>query len=187
MYRFAFRPFHRFIRDDRGSVLVEALMVLPVLIWAHAALFVYWDAYRTINDMQKATYSISDLISRNQTTVNAAYLDGMRTTLNYLLQEDVPAGMRTTSFRWDEADSRYEVIWSKSSDFEAPALTDSSIAALANRLPVMSDGDSAILVETSLPYRPPLNFGINAQVMHQFIVTRPRFLPRICYDGIPCS
>ncbi|MFV0490908.1 MAG: TadE/TadG family type IV pilus assembly protein [Pseudorhodobacter sp.] len=181
------RIFYHFARDCRGSIIVEALLVLPVLIWAHAALFVYWDAYRTINEMQKATYSISDLISRTQLTVDDAYLDGIHETLNYILNENDNVTMRVTSFLWDEADAHYKVIWSHGSNPGPPALTNETIKPLASKLPDMSDGDSAILVETTLTYEPPLNFGLNTQSMQQFIVTRPRFLPKICHSGVPCS
>ena len=181
------RPFRRFHRDDRGSVTLEAMIVLPLLIWAHAALFVYWDAFRTINTVQKASYTISDLISRQQGSVNNAYLNGMRSTMAYLMDDDQPATMRITSYRWSGNRNRYEVIWSNSNVPGKPALTTASLAALVSGLPDMSDGDSAILLETRVPYNPPLRFGLSPTDIEQFIVTRPRFLPRICHTGFACT
>ncbi|MBL4916025.1 TadE/TadG family type IV pilus assembly protein [Szabonella alba] len=180
-------PFRRFARDDRGSVTLEAVIVLPVLIWAHAALFAYWDVYRTINTVQKASYTISDLISRQQGSVNNAYLNGMRSTLAYLLDDDQDATMRITSYRWSENRNRYEVIWSNSDMPGKPALTTGTIAELTGALPEMADGDSAILVETEVPYIPALRFGLSPTDIEQFIVTRPRFLTRICHTGYSCS
>jgi Flp pilus assembly protein TadG len=74
----------RFARDEKGSLVVEAIIVMPMFVWAYAGLFVYWDAYRSINTVQKASYTISDLISRSQASVNDAYIAGMATTFNTL-------------------------------------------------------------------------------------------------------
>ena len=181
------RQCRRFARDEGGNVVLETLIALPMLIWAHAALFAYWDAYRTINTVQKAAYTISDLISRQQGSVNNAYLTGMQSTMNYLLDDDQAGTMRITSYRWNGTDNRYEVIWSNSNIGGKPALTTTSIASLVSGLPNMADGDSAILLETRVPYTPPLRFGLEPTDIEQFIVTRPRFLPRICHVDFPCS
>ncbi|MFN3822575.1 MAG: TadE/TadG family type IV pilus assembly protein [Pseudorhodobacter sp.] len=181
------RQCRRFAKDEGGNVILETLIALPMLIWAHAALFAYWDAYRTINTVQKAAYTVSDLISRQQGSVNNAYLNGMRTTMNYLLDDDQAGTMRITSYRWSEINDRYEVIWSNSNISGKPALTTAAIANLTGALPNMSDGDSAILLETRVPYTPPLRFGLEPTNIEQFIVTRPRFLPRICHVSFPCT
>ena len=36
-------------------------------------------------------------------------------------------------------------------------------------------------------FLPAFNVGIGDQTIKQFIVTRPRFVPRICLTGVPCS
>ena len=54
----------RFRRDERGSVIAEMVITLPMLIWAYMAMYVYWDAFRMINSVQKASYTISDMVSR---------------------------------------------------------------------------------------------------------------------------
>lgn len=180
------RQCRRFARDEGGNVVLETLIALPMLIWAHAALFAYWDAYRTINTVQKAAYTISDLISRQQGSVDNAYINGMRSTMNYLLDDDQAGTMRITSYRWSQTNNRYEVIWSNSSIAGKPALTTTSIATLVSGLPAMADGDTAILLETQVPYTPPLRFGLEAMNIEEFIVTRPRFLPRICHVDFPC-
>ena len=66
------------------------------------------------------------------------------------------------------------------------ALTTADLAGLVARLPTMSDGDSAILLETRVPYTPPLSFGLEPTTIEQFIVTRPRFLPKICHTSFAC-
>ena len=177
---------HRFARDEKGSLVVEAVMVLPALIWAYAGLFAYWDAYRSINTVQKASYTISDLISRSQTSVNDAYLGGMRTAMNTMLAGDQAGDIRVTSYRWSGPRDRYEVIFSRSPNNAMAPLNNSNLASLSDRLPTMSDGDSAVLVETRIPYTPPVAFGLTPAVLEQFIVTRPRFLPKLCHTSFSC-
>lgn len=78
---------HRFGRDEKGSLFVDAIIVMPMFVWGYAGMFVYWDAYRAINTVQKASYSVSDLVSRNQNTngIDDAYITGMRTAFNRML------------------------------------------------------------------------------------------------------
>ena len=63
-----------FAKDESGILLAETLILLPLLIWAFLALFVYWDAFRTINVSQKAAYSIADLMSR-QGEIKQPFID----------------------------------------------------------------------------------------------------------------
>jgi hypothetical protein len=66
------------------------------------------------------------------------------------------------------------------------ALTTANLADLTTHLPIMSDGDSAILVETTVPYTPPVSYGLEPSTIDQFIVTRPRFLPKLCHTSFSC-
>jgi Flp pilus assembly protein TadG len=219
-----------FRRDENGSLVAEAVIVLPLLIWVYLALFVYWDAYRSINTSQKAAYTISDMISREmkETPLTPAYIAGMRSLMNYLIDKDQAVKLRVSSVTWSQARNRYEVDWSVSPDAAFPLLTTSNIVAVTNRIPTLSDGDHVIIVETSVTYHPLANgFGWVADLnsfdwsfqdyvgkrndgsqmfqknadpgtpqvkqnvkdmeLKQFIVTRPRFSPKLCMQGFTCS
>jgi len=177
----------RFARDEGGNLVVEAVLVLPIMLWAYAAMFVYWDAYQSINTVQKAAYTVTDLVTRQQGSVDDSFIDGMRGTMDYLIETPGAAKMRVTSFRWSEANDRYEVIWSRSPGSALTQLTTSSIAALTAKLPTMSDGDSAVLVEANVNYTPPMRFGLEPNVINQFVVSRPRYLPKICHVDVNCG
>ena len=43
----------RFREDQSGTLIAEAVIVLPMMLWAYLAMFVYWDAYRSINSAKK--------------------------------------------------------------------------------------------------------------------------------------
>ena len=66
-------------------------------------------------------------------------------------------------------------------------LTTATIAYYANRIPEMADGDRVIIVETEVSYHPAFDVGMNDEVLKQFVVTRPRFIPKLCMTGVTCS
>jgi len=181
------RPFARFARDEKGSVITEAVLVLPIMLWAVFALFTLWDSFRSVNVVQKASYTVSDAISREMNPVSMTYLTGLRDTMDYMLDNDQDVRMRITSVTWSEARNRFEVAWSRSPGNAIPQLTTSTLQAFAPRIPTMSDGDFAMLVETEVDHTPVFRVGLMAdQTFREFIVTRPRFVPKICLTGTIC-
>jgi len=167
-----------FVRDEKGTVMAEGLVMMPMLVWAYLSMFVFWDAYRTMNAVQKASYVVSDMISR-ELSVTPTYLSGLDNVMEYLLGTNEAASMRVTSIVWDAADNRFEVLWSRGVSGGMTALTTASLQTLAPRLPAMSDGDTVVLVETSVIYSTAMNVGIDDVAFSEFIVTRPRFANRI--------
>jgi Flp pilus assembly protein TadG len=179
----------RFRRDQRGVLMAEGLITLPLLLWAYLALFVYWDAYRAINSAQKAAYTLSDMISRemNTTPMTPSYITGMRNLMQYLIGNSQVVSLRVTSVTYSSARGRFEVDWSVSPSSALAALTTGTLAAVKDRIPMMADGDHAIIVETKVPYQPAFDVGLSDTVLEQFVVTRPRFAPKLCMSGFSCS
>ena len=179
------RRLARFFNDERGSVVAEAVIVLPMLLWAYIALFVYWDAFRSTNTVQKAAYTLSDMISREQSKVGiqTSYINGMKQVMNYLIDDDQDPRLRVSSIYWSPGDNQFEVQWSRSPNNQMTPLTTTSLQHYASALPVLAPGDTQILVETQVDYLPAFNVGMPNQVFRQFIVTRPRFRTCILMDG----
>lgn len=185
----------RFGRDDEGNLVLEAVLVMPFMLWAYAGLFVYWDAFRSINAVQKAAYTVSDMISREQQTITPAYLAGMDTIIERLIDLDQDVSMRVTSVlcngqgedKCDETVGQNEVHWSVSPGGAMTPLTTTALQAMESRIPEMSDGDHVVIVEVTVSYTPSFNVGVSDMDIEQFIVTRPRFVPRICMQGFACS
>lgn len=178
---------NRFHRDERGSVVAEMVITLPLLIWAYMAMYVYWDAFRMINSVQKATYTISDMVSREMLPINTAYINGLRDSMNYLVREDSSVKMRITSITYSQINSRYEVHWSRSPGNVVPQLTTANLAGMTSKIPILADGDFVVLVETWVTYTPLFDVGLDNTEMSQFIITRPRFVPKICLTGMSCT
>ena len=177
----------RFGRDEAGSVVAEAVIVLPLFLWAYIALFVYWDSFRSMNTVQKAAYTISDMISREKVGKTTAYINGVQKILEYLIDDDQSAKLRITEVTWSNTNKRYEVHWSRSPNNALTPLTTGSLQALAYQIPIMSAGDYVIVVEVKVDYKPSFDIGMPNQVFNEFIVTRPRFAPCIPMDtaGVP--
>lgn len=177
------RMINRLRRDESGYMVVEAVLVLPMMLWAFLALYSFWDAYRAATTIQKAAYSISDLISREQRPVNAAFINGMRNAMNQMIPPRLDTELRVTSVEWNETDARFEAQWSCVSGSAAPKLTTASLVDVASKIPGMADGNTVILVETWVDYEPALDIGVTEKRVGQFIVTRPRYQPRIGLTG----
>lgn len=178
----------RFLRqDESGTLMAEAVLVLPFMLWSYLALFVYWDSYRAVNTVQKAAYTVSDMISREMVSVTEAYIVGMDAMMEYLIDQDQDARTRVSEITWSQINNRYEVFWSRSPHNAMPQLTTESLGTIADRLPVLADGDHVVLVEVAVDYKPSFNVGLGNQTIEQFIVTRPRFVPRVCLTTAPCS
>jgi Flp pilus assembly protein TadG len=177
----------RFGRDESGTVVAEAVIVLPLFLWAYIALFVYWDAFRSMNTVQKAAYTISDMISREKTGKTTAYINGVQEVLEYLIDENQDARMRVTEVTKSGANDRFEVHWSRSPGNTMTLLTTSMLQDYAGKIPSMSDGDYVIIVEVQVEYQPTFDIGMPDQTFSEFIVTRPRFVPCIPMDtaGVP--
>ena len=180
--------FSRFARDEGAAVVAEAVIVLPLFLWAYIALFVYWDAFRSMNTVQKAAYTISDMISReqNKNGIATAYVDGMKKVMEYLIDEDQNVRLRVTSVTWSAPNNRFEVHWSRSPGNLMTPLTTATLQNYVSQIPTMAAGDYVVVVEAEVDYLPGFDVGLPNQTFHQFIVTRPRFLPCIPIDAVAC-
>ncbi len=181
----ALAPLRRFRRREDGAVLVEGMLLLPLLLWAAFGLYVYWDAYRTINTVQKAANTVAEAFSRQESSVNAAFARGITNTMGLLMKEQQTPRARYTSVEYVGSKKRFEVNWSCSLNPSAmPPWTTTSFQTVAGRLPNTADGVTQLLIETEVPYEPPLNIGLNAMTIRQFIYIKPRFVNKVGFADI---
>lgn len=198
MHRFR-TSLRAFARDESGVMLAEFLILMPILIWGFIALFVYWDVFRTINVSQKAAYSISDLVSR-QEVVTETFVSGLQNVLTFLTPGAPQSRMRITSLEFLEntpeanpsawGDDANVLLWSRvSGSTSITPYNTAQIQLLRDRVPLLHNLQSAVIVETWVDYEPVfdlgvLNFapGITDQTFTQFVVTFPR-RRRVCLQG----
>ncbi|MFM2388564.1 MAG: hypothetical protein RLZZ437_119 [Pseudomonadota bacterium] len=181
-----------FGRDERGSIVAETVVMLPLLIWALLAMVVYWDAFRSINRLDKATYALADTLSRQQAPVAAATVERWDDFVRYMMNNQHTAEVRVTSYRWVPANNRFEVLWSRSPGNVRPQLTTASLQTLAPRLPIMASSEYGILTETWVNYEPPLAvpfmqaIQVQDMTLQKFTPTPTRFSP-LCIEGLPAT
>jgi Flp pilus assembly protein TadG len=181
-----------FGRDERGSIVLETVVMLPLLIWALLAMVVYWDAFRSVNRLDKATYALADTLSRQQAPVAVASVDRWDDFVRYMMNNQHTAEVRVTSYRWVPANNRFEVLWSRSPGNMRPQLTTTTLQTLANRLPMMAASEYGILTETWVDYEPPLSVPfmnavqVQNMTMQKFTPTPTRFSP-LCIEGMSAA
>lgn len=182
-----------FTRREDGVMALEVILTIPVFIFCTMGVYTYWDAFRSLNTSQKATYTISDMISRETRPVSMTYLTGLHDLLQYMVGNELPVQMRVTSITYSGVREQFEVVWSRSPNNELPQLTTESLQGLAQHIPMLADGDSVTLVETNMQFTPAFEESpaffmyLGEEVFQQFIITRPRFVPRICLEGVACG
>jgi len=172
------RHLSRFADDQRGSVTVEAVLILPLLLWAYVAMFVYFDAFKVQNTNLRAAYTIADMISRQSNAIDANYVNGLNTVFDYLVNIDTNTSVRTSSVFWDSVNNVYKVQWSYATN-SMPLLTNANVNDYADRLPTIPSGDTLVVVETWLDYSPAFDVGLQARTFKEFIATRPRFVAQV--------
>lgn len=177
------RGFRR--EEDGAAMLVEGLLMMPLLIWAAFGLYVYWDAFRTINQVQKATYTAADAISRLERNASFGYVDGLTNSMSYLMHSEFEPVMRYSSIVWVAAQNKYVVQWSCSlNSIAMPPWTTATLQNVVDKLPVSDDAQTLLIVESNTLFRPALNIGLNEFVIRQFVATKPRFVTAVGFNDI---
>lgn len=179
----------RFAGDESGSMIVETVIVMPLLFWAFAACYVFFDAFRAETIHDRTSYTIADALSRQTQFVNGNFIDGLY-ELGLLLSEARGSSqLRVSVVRWDADDNRNYLVWSQVRGAGGmQALTDADLSPqgpVAEKIPMAADDDRVILVETVAGYRPIADVGIEPFDMTAFTAMRPRYAAkRICYDPV---
>ncbi|MEP3347823.1 MAG: pilus assembly protein [Litoreibacter sp.] len=175
-------PFTRFIRDTRASMTVEAVLMLPLLFGWFVGSFVFFDGFKNRNMALKATYTIGDILSRRTEGVTEEYIANLQALYDNLAFTTGSSALRITSLAWDG--EKHSVIWSSSSKETLSEQDDDQVEleAFRDRVPLMADGETVILVETFTDYNPAFNVGWSHHVFENFVVTSPRFASCLTWD-----
>lgn len=180
----SFTKYLRRFRDDRrGSVAIEAVVMLPILFWALVATFTFFDAYRQVGQSIKANYTISDMLSRETAYINPDYMNTAQQLYNLMTRTTTATRLRITVVRYDGPSETFKRDWSKTRGSVSP-LTSAQVADLESRLPSIPHNDRLIVVETWKDYKPPFRIGIEPQELYHFSFTRPRFAPILPWSDV---
>lgn len=170
-----------FLSDTRGYASVEAIIVLPALLWLFGVGWVYFDVFRQQSVNQKANYTIGDMFSRMTDPVNDAYIDSSYSLLRLLTKaQSTETDLRISVVEYTGTSETWAVSWSESRG-AIPPLTDAVLPEFENRLPVVNDASQLILVETWDDYEPAFDVGLGAFQIKTYSFTQPRFAPQIVW------
>ncbi|MDF1727012.1 MAG: pilus assembly protein [Sulfitobacter sp.] len=170
----------RLVRREEGSVSIEAAIVLPAIFLAFLSIFAIFDAYRMYSINQKAAFTIGDAVSRETLPIDNNYLNGVQNLFEYLTRADDSA-IRITSVWYDADNDRFYRDWSQSRGW-VENLTSSDVRNWHDKLPLMVDNERIMVVETWTRFKPPFKTGLENQMIRNFVFTRPRYAPRVCWN-----
>ena len=187
-----------FCRDERGTVKIEFLVVLPLIFTWIVTSFVLFDAYRTLSRASKATYAVADIVSR-QELINITDLLRYHDIFDSLIPWSNPdKSIILTTFTYerplgatcyDDGDATGECEYVVSSD-SCSSGSDSGLQAgdtipqnILNILPDIAGDDHVILTETVVPYAPLIErFGFERLEFRNRLAVRSRFAPELMLD-----
>ncbi|SMX30267.1 hypothetical protein TRP8649_04410 [Pelagimonas phthalicica] len=173
----------QFRQDDQGYISVEAMIVLPVLLWVFAAGWVYFDAFRQQSVSQKANYVIGDMISRETSPISGTYVTNARKLLRELTKSSGnESDLRLTVVQYDGNTSSWNVVWSKKRGNQT-VLNNGGLSDYADKLPTANGGEQLIMVETWDMHEPIFDVGLSDFEIHTYSFTRPRYAPQVVFSN----
>lgn len=172
----------KFARREDGTIAMEAMIIMPMMFWCFLSVFSIFETFRTYSINQKAAFTIGDVISRETNPLDDSYLDGVHDLFEYLSNSQGNTRMRVSALRWDSNDDRFYLIWSETRG-SMPELLDGDVETWDDRLPAMPHNEQIMLVETWSTYDPPFATGLEQREIENFVFTRPRFAPRVCWEN----
>ena len=188
-----------FYEDQRASVTVEVVMVLPLLLWGYFGLFVLFDGYRALSANIRVAYTVSDMISR-ETEMNGPFIEGLNDLQDVLTQSPHRTVLRVTAVSYDADADDHELEWSYSTAGKTAVAAGSMSTEIEPYLPVMSDTEWLIVVETWMAFVPFLSITLDELYgkerdpdavfgpfyFESLVTTRPRFAGQLCWTGSQC-
>lgn len=174
-----------FAEDTRGTILVETVITLPLLLMGLAAMFEFFEIHRFQSTRDKATYTLADMISRENGTINDVYMDNALTLFNEIADDYGDNQIRISVIDFDADDNEYGLMWSETrgTGGNMVPLTDENVREDHAVLPILADGEPVILVESRSEYRTIFDVGFSDKMeVKTRVFTSIRFAPKIDWD-----
>lgn len=180
------RAARRFTRDRRGVSAVEFALIAPVLLLLLLGGVTTFLLVRDSRSAERATFTISDILSRASTTSkkDLAASHALFLAMTRHTADDVR--FRVTSLKKVEkkggakGESEFVIDWPWA---QAPQVERKELTTIADKLPLVAVGDSVLVIETSVTSRPLFpSLGFTALTFDFVSTNRPRFvgaLPKI--------
>lgn len=169
------RGIRKFARQEKGSSLVEFALLVPVLMIVLLGSVTAFDLYRNAQNVEKATFTIGDMLSR-QTVVTNSVLDGLLSLMQHTVPSAADGGLRVSSVA--KKNGVFVVNWSKRVGQNVP-----TTALPGSIIPDIAEGDTVLLTESFVPHQAMVaSFGIGDIVFQGKAAHRPRFVTAIPFQ-----
>lgn len=194
------RSFAGFTRSESGTVTIESVIILPIILFALQATFAYFESFRQKSVALKANYAVADYLSRipeyDQNTLN-----GLDDLFEYMTKSEESSWLRVTVVECvarptrcnDETPRRIRVarqgdpivLNSHASDGKSGHRNASLRNKMAVHIPPLYRGEAVIMVETWTQYEPTFAgrwTGIYQPEFYHVTVTSPREHDTLCWQ-----
>lgn len=186
-----FRPLLRALRrrfgNEDGVIAVETVVITPFLLMGLFLSYEYYDVYRQRSLIEKATYTVTDALSRENAVVDDTYIDNLKTTFDMMVGTRNPTQLRVSVVRFHAASGgSHELRWSEvRGTGELIPLTQAHMDELGPSLPIMINGQDLIVVESTGIHSPILTNGLLDDLrMESRMFMTLRFASQLCFVGV---
>lgn len=163
-----------FLRDRRGASAVEFALLVPVLLTLLLGSITVFDLFRTSQAVEKATFTVGDMLSRNKLGLTEPDLNLMVAFVERTVETQSKPRLRVSSIA--TVGGQLKVNWTRSVGNERVEMGAVSL----DGVPLMAEGDSVILTEAFIPHQAFVPIATFDQfVYHKRAVHRPRFVGKI--------
>jgi Flp pilus assembly protein TadG len=164
-----------FRHDERGATIVEFALLAPVLFFVLLASVTAFDLFRSAQNVEKATFSVGDMLSRQQ-TISYSTLTGALEFMHHVAPSSSDGGLRISSV--GKKNGVFDVLWSKNVGLNVP-----TTPIPTDILPDIANGDTVLVTESFVPHEAMFaGFGLSDVTFKANAVHRPRFLAVIPFQ-----
>jgi hypothetical protein len=174
-------PLRRFVEDGSGVISVEAVLVVPFMIWAIFGVFTIADGFRTMHANVNASYALADALSRMTDPVDAEDVAGLNRLHRILTRASEGTSLRVSVVRQD-ADRQTPTLVDSLAAGNREPLTSAELQTLLDEIPPMGVGETLILLEAWSRFQPLTSYMLEPMEFRSFVVTRPRFAPQLVLE-----
>ncbi|WP_084587870.1 TadE/TadG family type IV pilus assembly protein [Devosia riboflavina] len=169
------RALRQFQRSERGATIIEFALLAPVLLLVLLGSVTAFDLLRNAQSVEKATFTIGDMLSR-QTSVSASTLTGMLNLMLNVVPSAHDGGLRISSIARDNG--AFVLRWSHSVGSNVP-----TTPIPTSILPEIANGDTVLVTESFVPHEAMFaGFGFSDITFTANAVHRPRFVTAIPFQ-----
>lgn len=168
------RMFAKYRSDNTGAMTMEFMVMLPILLMWFAGLFVFFDAFQSWMKSLKATYTVSDILTR-QTVVDDDYIHALDGVFDSISQSKTNATSFMRVSQVKNNDGTLEMVWTTDT-FEGPVLVEATIDDVRAHVPTLMDNEYVIVFQTYRPFNPLFDWvGLSDMTFENNITSPLRF------------